>query len=200
MTLWARALAVCLLALLASVTLAATYAFACALEPPVNKDDTLGSGSKAAPGMPQCITGPPVNCASGNQFEEQTDHVIGGRGPALAITRTYNSQAAAEAKEAGPWGYGWSGPYSPPGIQQRIGRGHRRPGKRRHRRLRLGRRRYVPGAWVQATLVKSGADYIFTLPTQEKLKFNSEGKLTEQKDRNGNALVFFYSQASYPKS
>ncbi len=52
--------------------------------------------------------------------------------------------------------------------------------------------KYVPGPWVQATLVKEGANYVFTLPDQEKLKFNSEGKLTEQKDRNGNALTFTY--------
>ena len=52
---------------------------------------------------------------------------------------------------------------------------------------------YVPSAWVQATLVKEGTNYVFTLPYQEKLKFNSEGKLIEQKDRNSNRLVFFYS-------
>ncbi|MGN6216356.1 MAG: DUF6531 domain-containing protein, partial [Solirubrobacterales bacterium] len=65
----------------------------------------LGGGSNAAPNVSDCFQGGPVNCATGNQTEEQTDLVLGGRGPALHLTRTYNSKAAAEAKEAGPWGY-----------------------------------------------------------------------------------------------
>jgi RHS repeat-associated protein len=192
MTSRARALAVCLLALLASTALAANYALAfCGSGPPA-PSDTLGGGSKAAPNLPQCTKGEPVNCASGNQTEEQTDLAQGGRGPALNVTRTYNSQAAAEAKEAGPWGYGWSGPYS--SHLNFGGEGAvtvvQENGATASFALEGGK--YVPGGWIQATLVKEGEIYVFTLPDQEKLKFNSEGKLTEQMDRNGNALVLFY--------
>src|SRR5262249_11710033 len=112
MTLRARALLACLLALLALAATAATYALACPFEEPVPSGNTLGTGNPAAPNDPQCLTAAPVNCASGNQTEEQTDLALGGRGPGLHITRSYNSQAAVEAKEAGAWGYGWSGPYS----------------------------------------------------------------------------------------
>jgi RHS repeat-associated protein len=178
------------LALLISAALAANYALATcgsvfALDPVVVE----GTRNPAAPAMPRCLRGAPVNCATGNQTEEQTDLALAGRGPALQITRTYNSLAAAEAKSAGIWGYGWSGPYSSHlefgeagsvTVVQENGAGAA---------FSLIEGKYVPGDWIQATLVKEGESYVFTLPSQEKLKFNSEGWLTEKKDRNGNAVT-----------
>ncbi len=192
MTLRARALLVCLLALLASASLAATYALACPFEPYVPPTDTSGQNNPAAPPISdsQCSTGAPVNCATGNQSEEQTDLVLGGRGPSLHVTRTYNSQAAAAAKASGFWGYGWSGPYSSHlEFNKESGAVTVVQENGATATFNLEGGKYVPGPWIQATLVKEGESYVFTLPTQEKLRFNSEGWLTEQKDRNGNALT-----------
>jgi RHS repeat-associated protein len=195
MTLRARALVACLLALLALAGLTNAVAHACFSEPFVPASNNNGGGSQASPPVSdsQCETGEPVNCASGNQYEEQADLVLGGRGPGLHLTRTYNSQAATEAKEAGPWGYGWSGPYSSHlEFNKESGAVTVVQENGATAAFALEGGKYVPGAWIQATLVKEGEVYVFTLPTQEKLKFNSEGKLTEQKDRNGNSLTFFY--------
>jgi RHS repeat-associated protein len=193
MTLRARVLAVCLLAVLVPVALATSYALACPFEPPFNGQDGLGGGNEAAPDVHRCYKARPVDCATGNQTEEQTDLVLGGRGPALHLTRSYNSQVAAEAKEAGPWGYGWSGPYSSHlEFNKESGAVTVVQENGATAIFNLSGGVYVPGAWIQATLVKEGENYVFTLPTQEKLKFNSEGKLIEQKDRNGNALTFIY--------
>ncbi len=52
---------------------------------------------------------------------------------------------------------------------------------------------YEQGGWVQARLVKEGSDYIYTLPDQTKLEFNSEGKLIKETDRNGNATTLTYN-------
>lgn len=191
MILRARALLVCLLALLAPAVLVATHALACSFGTYVPPTDIQGGENKAAPGLEICEEGEfPINCATGNQFEEQTDLVLGGRGPGLHVTRTYNSQAAAEAKSSGYWGYGWSGPYSSH-LEENKESGAvtvvQENGATATFNLEGGK--YVPGAWVQSTLVKEGENYIFTLPTQEKLKFNSKGWLIEQKDRNGNALT-----------
>src|SRR6476659_5454116 len=101
MTLPARALLACLLALLAPAALAGTYAIACPFEPLLYEPaETWGGANISAPYLEKTCAGDPVNCASGNQTEEQTDLVLGGRGPGLHLTRTYNSQAAAVAKEA----------------------------------------------------------------------------------------------------
>ena len=197
MTLWARALLACLLALLVSAALAATYSAACWYEPPLNDPDTWGEKNDAAPNVDNCYVAAPVNCASGNQTEEQTDLVVGGRGPSLHLTRTYNSQAAAEAEEPGPWGYGWSGPYSSHlEFNEESGSITVVQENGATATFVLEGSEYVPGAWIQATLEEEGEGYVFTLPDQEKLRFNSEGTLTDQEDRNGNSLSMSYSSGN----
>jgi len=163
---------------------------------------TLGGGNDSTPNIHRCYRAAPVNCASGNQTEEQTDLVLGGRGPALALHRTYNSQAAAEAKEAGPWGYGWSGPYSSHlEFDKESGAVTVVQENGATAAFNLSGGEYVPaGAWIQATLVKEIFEiYAFTLPNQEQLWFNAEGKLIVQFDRNGNALTFTYSSGKLTK-
>jgi RHS repeat-associated protein len=195
MTLRARALVLCCLALLAATAFVASYALACPFEAPVDPTNNYGSGNPAAPNDPQChASNFPVNCASGNQTEEQTDLVLGGRGPGLHLTRSYNSQAAVEAKASGAWGYGWSGPYSSHLlINKESGAVTVVQENGATAAFSLKESKYVPGAWIQATLVKETVEgkeiYVFTLPTQEKLKFDAEGWLTEEKDRNGNAVT-----------
>lgn len=158
-----------------------------------------GGRNEAAPNLIDCFTGASVNCASGNQSEEQTDLALGGRGPALQIVRSYNSQAAVEAKEAGPFGYGWSGPYSARlEINKEAATATVYQENGAAAVFYLSGTTYSPAAWEQASLVKETVEakeiYVFTLPSQEKLKFNSEGKLTEIKDRNSNALTMTYTE------
>src|SRR5580658_5125320 len=70
-----------------------------------------GTCNEADPNLKDLCTGDPVNNATGDLTEEQADLSIGGRGPGLHIVRVYDSSTAAEAKTAGPWGFGWTGPY-----------------------------------------------------------------------------------------
>ena len=165
-------------------------ALACSVGAPVDDSATLGGGNAGTGPVSenQCFVGKPVNCATGNQTEEQTDLALRGRGPALRLTRTYNSATAAEGK-SGQLGYGWSGPYSAHLEFNKEGaitvvqeNGATVP-------FVSEEGKYVAGHWVQATLVKEGEYYVYTLPDQLKLKFNAEGWLIEEKDRNGNALT-----------
>ena len=66
-----------------------------------------GPEGSSAPGHPRASCGDPVDCATGNLSESQTDFAIGGRGVGLDLTRTYNSQAGAEGAK-GLFGYGWT--------------------------------------------------------------------------------------------
>jgi RHS repeat-associated protein len=171
----------------------------------VSTTEKYGECNPAATYLDFCLDGDPVNSQTGNLTEAQTDLSLGGRGPALAVTRSYNSLAAVEAKEAGPWGYGWSGPYSSRlEINKESGAVTVVQGNGATAAFSLSGGKYVPGAWVQATLVKETVEgkeiYVFTLPTQEQFKFNSEGQLTEQKDRNGNAITFTYSEGKLTKA
>ncbi|HEX7245416.1 MAG TPA: DUF6531 domain-containing protein [Solirubrobacterales bacterium] len=147
-------------------------------------------------GMPRCIVGDLINAATGNLAKEQTDlGPLGGRGPALGVTRSYNSQIAVTQTEAGAYGYGWSGPYSSY-LTINGGAGtatvHHENGSTVVFYLIGGN--YYPPLWSKATLKKSGENYIYTLPTQEQFKFNSSGQLTEQIDRHSNALTLTYKE------
>jgi uncharacterized protein DUF6531 len=74
--------------------------------------EQLGTGSAAAPEQTRCLQAKPVDCATGNQTEAQSDFTLGGRGPHLRMQRNYNSQLARTQISPGPFGYGWSGSYS----------------------------------------------------------------------------------------
>jgi Domain of unknown function (DUF6531) len=75
------------------------------------ESETYGEENESEPHRKYCLTGRPVNCATGNQAETQTDLRVGGRGPNLDLTRTYNSRLAAQQKAHGPFGFGWTYPY-----------------------------------------------------------------------------------------
>ena len=164
--------------------------------------DTYGGGNDATNDhVPSCYRGAPVNCATGNQVEEQTDLVLGGRGLSLHLTRTYNSQAAAEAKEAGPWGYGWSGPYSSH-LEFNEESGSvtvvQENGATAFFALQEGQ--YVPGAWVQATLGKSGKTTSSRCPTRKNS--NSTPKASSSNSETATATPFTSTtnRASSPSS
>lgn len=176
------------LAFLIPAALTANYAIASCFGPP-SPTEGFGGGNAATPDIHRCYRAKPIDCASGNQTEEQTDLALAGRGPGLHVTRAYNSQAAAEAKSAGVWGYGWSGPYSSHLKFEEAGKVTVVQENGATATFFPEGGGYDAGEWVQASLVKEGETYVFTLPSQEKLKFNSEGSLTEHKDRNGNALT-----------
>ncbi len=173
-----------------------------------------GEGSRGAPGSKGCFLGKPVNCATGNQVETQPDLSVGGRGPGLAVTRTYNSQRAAlqgRMATPGPFGYGWTGTGSAhltfptpcwrqgqPGFEgafceQRGVDVYEDNGSSVYFEGKPGGPYTASTPLLQATLVKEGTSYIYTLPNQTKLEFNSEGKLVKETDRNGNAVTLAYN-------
>jgi len=147
-------------------------------------------------GMPRCIVGDLINAATGNLAKEQADlGPLGGRGPALGVTRSYNAQIAVTQSEAGPYGYGWSGPYSANltiDAKAETATVHHDNGSAVVFYLLGGS--YYPPKWSQATLKKSGENYIYTLPTQEQLEFDKSGQPTKITDRHGNALTLTYKE------
>ncbi len=142
--------------------------------------------------------GKPVNCATGDEVEQQTDVMVGGRGPGLHLVRSYDAFTAAVAKEAGLWGYGWTGPYGASltlsGEEATV---HEANGGAIV--FYKSGEAWTQGGWVEARLVKEGSNYIYTLPTQAKLEFNSSGQLVKETDRNGNANTLTYKEGKLEK-
>jgi RHS repeat-associated protein len=154
-------------------------------------EEEFGDSNPAAPYKCKACAGKPVNSFTGNQFETQTDLAVGGRGPGLALTRTYNSQQAAFQSAPGIFGYGWTGPGN--AWLQFIGESmavvHQDNGSA-VRFLRVGEAWVPRASLIQATLTQEGSSYVYALPDQTTLHFNSTGQLTSESDRNGNALSF----------
>jgi RHS repeat-associated protein len=137
-----------------------------------------------------------LNTATGNMAQTQTDLVVGGRGPGLHLTRTYNSQLAAQQTEPGPFGYGWTGSYSAHVVvnaEAERATVYEDSGNAVTFHLTSSGTYVGPGPWVQATLVKESSTYVYTLPDQTKLDFNSSGQLTSETDRDGNAVTVAYN-------
>jgi RHS repeat-associated protein len=195
-----RVLLSTLLSILLSLALLAVSAAACegggAPTAPI-EEEQFGTGNPGAPKVTPCLIGKTVNCSTGNETEQQTDISIGGRGPGLRVVLTYNALAAAKAKEAGPWGFGWTGPYSARlEINKELATAtvHQENGSAVA--FYKSGETYTQGSWVEARLAKSGENYIYTLPNQSKLEFNSEGRLTKETDNRGNSITLAYNKSN----
>lgn len=53
----------------------------------------------------------PASVVTGNNYHDETDLAIKGRGINIALTRTYNSAPSSSSKD-GPFGYGWTHSYN----------------------------------------------------------------------------------------
>jgi YD repeat-containing protein len=154
-------------------------------------EEEYGVRDPSAPNKPECMTGKPVNCATGNEVETQTDLTVGGRGPGLSLTRTYNSQLAAKQTAHGQFGYGWTSSYSAHVEVSEEGKLATvyQDGGGTARFLRSGEQWVATNPLVQAKLSAEGSGYLYTLPDQTVLRFDSSGRLSSETDRNGNGLT-----------
>lgn len=160
--------------------------------------NTYGSGGISTPGQTHSECGDPVNCATGNFSESQTDFSIGGRGVGLGLARTYNSQAAAEEIK-GAFGYGWTSSFSDHLVvnkTSKVATLHQTNGSTVPFAEGTGGAFTAP-AWTQDILSGTeGTGYTLTLAGQVKYKFaGTSGRLESVTDRDGNATTLTYNEA-----
>jgi RHS repeat-associated protein len=159
----------------------------------VSPEEEYGMGTE--PQKTGCREGDPVNCATGNEVEIQTDLSVGGRGPGLALTRSYNSQQAVTATEHGPFGYGWTGPYSAHITTSSLYgytvlTVHQQDGSAVRFVNLTGTWEPLGDGLVHGKLVQEHEEYIYTPVDQTVLRFaEGTGLLTSIIDRNGNAVT-----------
>lgn len=164
-------------------------------------EELFGSENPGEADFEYTCAGKPVNCATGNETITQTDLSIGGRGPGLQIARTYNAQAAVSESKPGPFGYGWSAPYATahltfdaPAKLVTVVQSNGSTVTFEGTAGNIGE--FARPAWADATLVfNSEKHYVYTLPTQEALDFNEEGRQISESDRNGNTTSLLYGIA-----
>ncbi|HEY6550331.1 MAG TPA: RHS repeat-associated core domain-containing protein [Solirubrobacterales bacterium] len=160
-------------------------------------EEGYGASNPAEPNVVRSFEGNQINLATGNLVQTQTDLTTGGRAPALELTRYYNSRLAATAKSPGAFGYGWTSTYSASLV---VNEGAETATVRNDNGstalFYLVEGKYQAAPWIQAKLAKEGANYIYTLPDQLKLTFNSTGQLTKVTERHGNAITLAYNGKS----
>lgn len=164
------------------------------IENPVTVKDEFGK---------HCKEGDPVDCATGNFSESQTDISIGGRGIGLYLTRSYSAQTAAAATSAGAFGYGWSGSFSDhltleeAGAKVTLTRGDGSTIPF----TRVSGTTYSAPAWSQEILSGSPeTGFTFMRTDQTELHFSGAGRLESIVDRNGNATTLSYDEAGRLKA
>ena len=143
---------------------------------------------------PACgeFDGDPVDCNSGNLTETVTDLSVPGRGRALNLTRTYNSQDAASGG-SGMFGAGWSSTY---GEFLTIGQDgsvvvHQAGGATVT--FTPSKTGYTAPSYVTAKFAKNkNGTYTFTRKNQQSDTFDKNGRLISQTDRNGFVTTLAY--------
>jgi RHS repeat-associated protein len=161
------------------------------IEPSSQYGGNNPSGSGQEP--PTCVH--PVDCATGNFFETQTDLAIGGRGVGLDLTRTYNAQAAA-AGSSGAFGAGWSNSFSDHLVVEK-GKAVLYQANGSTVSFTEGKgESFTPPSWSQDSMSGSAVSgYSVVLANQIKYQFEgSAGKLQSVTDRNGNQTKLAYNK------
>ena len=164
-------------------------------EVPILPSSTWGGGNPSELPCAQACIGDPVNSATGDYFESQTDLAISGRGPGLQMTRTYSS-LAAKANESSVLGRGWAFSY---GMRLSV---DPEKGIATITNVNGSKTQFDPGKSgsfvapprVLAKLVKNGdGTYTYTVKAQTIYTFDATGKLTSIADLNGNKTTLAYN-------
>jgi RHS repeat-associated protein len=141
----------------------------------------------------------PVDASTGNFWHSFTDFDIPGRGPALNLTRTYNS---SEAGKDGPFGHGWSFPY---GMSLSFpDSSHVVVNQENGAQVTFTEQEdetYTAPPRVDATLArKQGGGWAFVRLQRETLDFDAAGRLTQEADLAGNVTALEYDGAGHLES
>jgi RHS repeat-associated protein len=151
----------------------------------------------------RCYCGDPVETATGDFSESQTDIAVGGLGVGLELTRSYSALAAASATPPGIFGYGWFNSFSDRLDTEEEGK-----------RITLvrangstvpftsdGKGSFDPPVWSEDTLTGSAeAGYTYKGADQTEYGFAPNGALQSVTDRNGNETTLAYTEAGRLKT
>jgi len=164
---------------------------------PIPASATWGGGNPSELACSQICSGDPVNTATGDYAERSADLAIPGRGPGLAMTRTYSS-LAAHAGVSSVLGRGWAFSY---GMSLKVDpeKGFvtitNQNGSQTQFDAAPGGG-YVAPPRILATLVHNeDGTYTYKVKARTIYTFNSSGKLTGVADLNGDKTTLAYNEA-----
>lgn len=141
--------------------------------------------------LPDGQTDVSVNVANGDAVVTHQDLDVSGRGPDLALGRTYH----ALGLQSGLFGQGWTSDLDESlTINADGSRTYRDPNGGIHVFLPNGSGGFLTSPGLYLTLVQNADDtYTLTARDQSKTNFSVAGVLTSMLDRNGNTLTITYN-------
>jgi RHS repeat-associated protein len=146
----------------------------------------------------RCYCGDPIETATGDFSESQTDISVGGLGVGLQLTRSYSALAAASASSPGIFGYGWFSSFNDrlsfeeEGAVITVERadGSTVPF------TSDGKGGFDPAPWSKDTLSGNAeTGYTYKGASQIEYGFAPSGALQSVTDRNGNETMLAYTEA-----
>ena len=156
-----------------------------------NSKAATGNGSGLVAVHPTgCNKGKPVNCASGDFWHTFTDVSVPGQGPALDLTRTYNS---LNASTLGIFGYGWSSSYDMHLVVNSDSSVTITAEDGSQVTATPSGSSYTMPSWADSTLTASGGTYTYVRHQTQTFTFNSAGQLTSITDPDGLSTTLSYS-------
>lgn len=159
----------------------------------VLEDERRGGRNPATNSCDQACVKDPVNTATGEYWEEDSDLAIDGRGPGIDFTRGYSSMNAGVD---GPLGYGWTDAYAMAltvdsdgyvSIRQENSSeiGFEPDGS--------GGYDATPGQFAALTHNRDGT-YTLVRRQRDTFQFAADGRLTAVEDLNGYATTLGYDR------
>jgi RHS repeat-associated protein len=151
----------------------------------------------------RCYCGDPVETATGDFYENQTDIAVDGLGVGLHLTRSYSALAAASATSSGIFGYGWVSSFSDrlsfeeEGARITVERadGSTVPF------ANDGKGGFDPPSWSKDILSGSAeTGYTYEGASQIEYGFAPSGALQSVTDRNGNETTLAYTESGRLKT
>lgn len=147
--------------------------------------------------------GDPVNSATGEFTENETDLTVPGPGPALTLTRSYGSQASTSATNTalpnGPLGYGWTDGFNMTVSADPTSSGVEDVYQENGSVVQF--QHQADGTWSAPSRVlaalRSNSDGSWTLTRHENqiFTFNSAGALTAESDPQGDTTTIAHNSS-----
>ncbi|MDD1515378.1 DNRLRE domain-containing protein [Priestia megaterium] len=134
------------------------------------------------------VPGGQVNAFNGNLVFDETDFTLGGRGPGIDISRTYNSQD----KEVGIFGKGWNSSLDVKVKEDTNGDVLYIEQDKRIHRFRKTANGYQAPTGIYLTLTKDSNGFYFKDTDQSVTAFRADGKINYKQDANGNKTSYSY--------
>jgi YD repeat-containing protein len=145
-------------------------------------------------GAPEGAEMPGVNPQVGNYATAATDATVTVAGPALSVTRTYNSQ---DLRTSGAFGAGWSTPWDQKVVTDADGSGNVVVTMASGVQTRFGHNpdgTYAPPRGQNLTLVGATSPVSWTLrdPSGYQRVFDAAGRLSSVVDADGRTQTYTY--------